>query len=234
MEQTIIFTDTIGVDDQYKPQPSLALIPDWYKKTESYIGGEKKPAGDANTTATVKRCMPVFDAFTSGYILITNVDIYVSKKENPEGKTEDWYEWANQGAITFHSREQIPLHPKVTTTAVPKWINPWGIKTPRGYSTLFVPPFHRESPFSALPAIVDTDKYNPPVNIPFVLTDPKFEGLIPAGTPIVQVIPFKRDGWVSKFGTEKDFKEQLSLTSKLRSRFFDSYKNQFRSSKEYK
>lgn len=234
MEQTIIFTDTFGVDDQYKPQPASALIPNWYKKTESYIGGEKKPSGDANTTATIKRCMPVFDALNSGYILVTNVDIYVSKKEDAEGKVQDWYEWSNQGAISFHPSEQAPLHPNATGSPVPKWNNPWSIKTPKGYSTLFVQPFHRESPFNVLPGVVDTDKYSPPVNIIFVLTDPKFEGFIPAGTPIVQIIPFKRDPWVSKFGTKKDFDEQVGLTSKLRSRFFDSYKNQFRSHKEYR
>lgn len=234
MTISIIFTDTMGVDDQYRPQPASFMIPDWYKNTESYIGGEKKPAGDGNTTGTIKRCMPVFDALNAGYLLITNTDIYVSQKENEAGEKFPWYEWASHDAVQFHPQEQAPLHPGVDRNSVPKWINPWGIKTPPGYSTLFVKPFHRELPFSALSGVVDTDTYDVPVNIVFVLSDPNFEGLVPAGTPIVQVIPFQRESWKMEFGKQPEFEAQNKTTRKLRTRFFDSYKNQFRQVKEYR
>jgi len=85
----------------------------------------------------------------------------------------------------------------------------------------------------ALPGIVDTDAYNAPVNFPFVLRDPKMDGLIPAGTPIIQAIPFKRESWEMNFGSEKELVDQARAASKLRSLFFDSYKRQFRQPKEY-
>jgi hypothetical protein len=99
---------------------------------------------------------------------------------------------------------------------------------------MFVQPQHRESDFTIFPAVVDTDKYTAPVNFPFVLNDIKFEGLIPAGTPYAQVIPFKRDSWQMEIGNEQDLVDQNKVTSVVRSIFFDSYKNYYRQNKEYK
>jgi hypothetical protein len=240
----IIFTNTLGVSEDFKPKPAALVIPEWYKNLESYIGNEKKPSGDGVTTATIKRCMPVFDSITSGYIITTYVDVYVSQKELvdenniPTGKKVPWYEWPAFMPIEWHPIIQAPTHPYKKNipdhTSYPKWINAWSIKTPPGYSAIFLQPFHRESPFTILPGVVDTDTYTPPVSFPFVLNDWNFEGLIPAGTPIAQVIPFKRESWKMKFGDIDDFKSQDKVLTLLKSRFFDSYKTQFRKTKEYK
>lgn len=234
--QIIKFTDTIGLPEEYRPVPASKIIPDWYKNLESYIGGEKRPDGKAGTTATAKRCMPIFDALTGGYIISTHTDLWVSQKEDENGKFYPFYEWANFGAIQFHPIEQMPEHPKNTghEVAYPKFINPWAIKTPPGYSTLFISPLHRETPIMVLPGVVDTDTYSPPVNFPFVLRDPKMDGLIPAGTPIMQVIPFKREEWQMEIGGIEEYKEQIAVNTKLRSVFFDSYKRQFRQPKDYR
>jgi hypothetical protein len=246
----IKFTDTIGVPEEYRPKPADKIIPDWYKNLESYISGEKKPTGQGGTSATAKRCMPIFDAITGGYILTTYVDVWVKQvPQVPEGTildentdmsefpTQPFYEWPTLGPIQFHPVEQAPDHPSrgAHTFSYPKWINPWAIATPPGYSTLFVQPLHRESVFTILPGVVDTDKYKAAVNFPFVLNEAdKFEGLIPAGTPMAQVIPFKRDAWQMEMGTIEDFNEQVKITDKLRTKFFDSYKTQYRQLKEYK
>lgn len=229
MKQTITFTDTKGILKEYHPKPASAFVPDWYKNVESYIGGVKKPI-EGGTPATIKRCMPVFDSITAGYIIVLPADVHISQKDG-----HPFYQWANYGLVEFHTPEQAPNHPNRNEhPSYPKWINPWGIKTPRGYSTLFVQPFHRESPFTILPGIVDTDKYTLPVNFPFVLNDIKFEGMLPAGTPIAQVIPFKRSTWKSSFWAI-DAKERIELEGKkLNSQFFDRYKNMFRQNKEYK
>jgi hypothetical protein len=60
------------------------------------------------------------------------------------------------------------------------------------------------------------------------------DGLIPAGTPIMQVIPFKRDEWEMQIGSQEELIQQVKVTNKLRSVFFDSYKRQYRQVKEYK
>jgi hypothetical protein len=36
----IIFTNTMGIEDIFPPEPAFKNIPDWYKDLESYIGGE--------------------------------------------------------------------------------------------------------------------------------------------------------------------------------------------------
>jgi hypothetical protein len=231
----IVFTDIFGITKEYSPKPASQFIPDWYKKLESYISGEKKPSGEGITTATAKRCMPVFDAITGGYIIVSAADVFVSQKETKDGGTQPWFEWASHGLIQFHPVEQMPEHPKRNGhMAYPKWTNPWAIKTPKGYSTLFVQPMHRESPFTILPGIVDTDTYTAPVNFPFVLNDIFFEGLIPAGTPIAQIIPIKRDEWKMSIGGQKEFNEQQHITNRLMSQFFDRYKSMFRQPKEYR
>jgi hypothetical protein len=227
----IIFTNTGGVPEEYGPKPATASVPDWYKNLPSYMGGEKKPTGEGSTTGTIKRCMPVFDAIVGGYVLYTNVDVWVSQKDRMP-----WYEWPSFEPISWHPVEQAPNHPDRNghRESYPKWINPWAIQTPPGYSTLFIQPMHRESVFTILPGVVDTDQYNAPVNFPFVLNNIEFEGLIPAGTPMAQVIPFKRESWEMGIGTQEDFDKQNKTTIRLRTRFFDSYKSQFRQPKEYK
>ncbi len=64
--------------------------------------------------------------------------------------------------------------------------------------------------------------------------DPEFEGLIPKGTPIAQVIPFKRESWTMQFGRDKEIQEQSKITANLNTKFFDRYKTMFRKNKEYK
>jgi len=125
-------------------------------------------------------------------------------------------------------------HPARNEHPYPKWINHWAIRTPKGYSTMFVQPMHRESVFTILPGIVDTDEYYAPINFPMVINDPNFEGLIPKGTPIAQVIPFKRESWKMEIGGEKELAEQEKVGQKLLTKFFDRYKTMFRANKEYK
>ena len=80
-----------------------------------------------------------------------------------------------------------------------KIMNPFIIKTPPGYSSLFLPPMNNpDDRFSIIPGIVDTDTYNLEINFPIVFNGDKYESLkttIKRGTPYVQVIPFKRDSW---------------------------------------
>ena len=233
MHNKIIFTNILNVSEEYAPIPSSRIIPEWYKKTTSYINDEKKPDGVGNTTATVKRCMPVFDALTSGYIITTYVDIYLSKTKDGNLKIEA----PSLNPLGFHPVEQAEFIPGKTekTKQFPKWMNPWGIKTPNGYSCLFVAPLHHPNEFfKVLPGVVDTDQYTAPVNFPFMFNDQDFEGLIPAGTPMVQVIPFKREQWEMSIGGQEEINKINSITQNLRSVFFDAYKNKFRSNKEYK
>lgn len=228
----IIFTDKYQLGDVIEtPKPASAWIPEWYKNIESYPNGGKIPSLDGKyASSTVKKCMPVFDSITAGYIITSPADVYVRQVDG-----QPYYNWSGYDSIQFHSAIQTKGHPATKDGFdSPKWINPWGIKTPKGYSVLFVQPFHRESVFTILPGVVDTDTYTNPVNFPFVLNDPKFEGMIPAGTPIAQVIPFKRDSWKMKLGGAEEVKEQNKIISKMETVYYDKYKRFWWNRKEYK
>lgn len=189
--------------------------------------------------------MPVFDALASGYIITTYTDLYVSQRANFDTDTNTvskqtlpWYQWPSFEPLDWHPVIQAEEHPTrkhvPKNAKYPKLKNPWSIKTPPGYSTLFIAPMHRDNPIRILEGVVDTDTFLSPVNFPFTLSDWTFEGLIPAGTPVAQVIPFKRENWEMRIGVQKDLDEQNNVLVKLRTKFFDSYKTQFRQPKEYR
>jgi len=233
----IIFSSSISDPSLLPPIPASKKIPEWYKSLERYVGGKKIPPSEGDeTTGTIKTCMPVLDAMTSGYLILSSADIYIEKKEQGTH-----YTWADNGAISFHGPKQLKGYPnlekKVQKQSVPKFNNPWIVKTPKGYSCLFVTPFHHDLPFTILPGIVDTDTYFSPVNFPF-MPDPDFEGLIPKGTPIAQVLPFRRENWEMSINNLVDSpklqKEFFRVTKELSTRFFDRYKKMFWSAKSYK
>ena len=233
----IIFTSSILDPSLPEPIPASKKIPEWYKSISRYIDGKKDthPNGEGSK-GTIKTCMPVLDSITSGYLILSSADVYIEKQE--QGR---YYTWPDNNLITFHNQEQVTGYPnlekKMNNEKIPKFTNPWIVKTPKGYSSLFVTPFHHDLPFTILPGIVDTDSYFNAVNFPF-MPDPDFEGLIPKGTPIAQVLPFERKDWNMSIGyladSEKDRKEWLRVTKELSTRFFDKYKKIFWTAKSYK
>ena len=249
----IIFTDTLAegnIPEEYHPKPASKFLPEWYKDLDSYLSGNKDTNGFGETNATIKKCMPVFDSISAGYIISTYCDIYVKQHDVTNQKneltvpdeyklitTQPKYEHRFSNALEYHQVDQAINHPLRGTHMIsyPKFINPWAIKTPPGYSVLFIQPVHRDSDIIVFPGVVDTDKYMAPVHFPFALKNAdKFSGLIPAGTPLVQVIPFKRDSWTMKIGTEENLKEYVRDYNRIKIKIWDSYKSQFRQPKEYK
>ena len=231
----IYFTDTLSVSSAYEPKPASKFIPSWYKNLSPYMGDKKESIGlNGEINATIKKCLPVFDAITAGYIITSYTDVNVTQVEE-NGVKYPHYSWPHFSPIEFHNPEQAPNHPQRNNMPIyPKWVNPWSIKTPKGFSVYITQPMHRESVFTILDGIVDTDTYDVPINFPFVLKDPNFSGLIPAGTPIAQVIPFKRDEWEMKIGNKKQLENQNKTKVLLRSVFYEGYKNMFRNAKVYK
>lgn len=221
----IKFTDVTGeVPEQFYPVPGKQSIPQWLKHLEPYLGGRFEP-GDNGTTNTAKRCIPMFDAVSSGYIIKLTHDIYV-KNENGV----PFYRWPVSGTgVEFHNRAQAHTHSSAKNNHdIPKWINPWSIETPSGYSTLFIPPVNGDpSPIVPFSGLVDTDNFFAPTHFPFVLS-PGFEGEIPAGTPIAQAIPIKRESWKMEINTnsiEKINKNDASIGSVFRNAYRKMYWN---------
>lgn len=234
LSMKIIFTDVHNPSGVLsKPKPASEYIPDWYKNAQGYLGKDNKkiPTLDGAPHSTVKRCMPLWDMMTAGYIIETPYDIYV--RQTDEGP---FWQWGDMQAIAFQTMEQTQNHPSFRDiNYAVRLLHPWSIKTPKGWSALIMQPTHREpSPISILPGIVDTDDYSIPFNMFIKLNDPNFEGMIEAGTPFAQVIPFKRESWESELGTEKEQNKYLSDMRKFGTVFFDRYKKFWWNRKEYK
>ena len=111
----------------------------------------------------------------------------------------------------------------------------WIVSTPPGYSCMFLNPLHGDpSPLTALPGIIDTDGYPSDGHLSFMV-EAGFSGIIKQGTPLVQVIPFKRDNWSMELVDASESEVFLKKRRmNLRSTFNNGYKNKFRSPKEYK
>jgi hypothetical protein len=74
---------------------------------------------------------------------------------------------------------------------------------------------NRPSPvFQVLSGVVDTDAFPTPVNFPFIATAEDGVHVLPKGTPLVQVIPFRRGDAVTssvvRAETAEDERERLT------------------------
>ena len=179
------------------PVPAKKHIPEWYKKMPLYTDGKTVLKTQSIEEQTYKRCVPFLDSLTTGYIAELWCDLVVTKKDNAQ-------------QISFRTEGNPPVKIRdisgTITLPVPVkhspvryiWSVPYCIKTPKNYSSLIVQPLNRNDlPFTTLSAIVDTDEVMYAGGIPFFLHE-DFEGVIEKGTPIFQIIPFRREDWESK------------------------------------
>ena len=234
--------DYFNIKEDY-PIPVKLNIPEWYKKLDHTI-----------LNRTVKGCMPFLDSLTAGYLLKMpqdfNVRHNVINKNNEKEIVRDSFQtyglYQNTNIVNakslnlnsgydIHSIKQVegaPFVDKNKNLPFYKILNPWKIKTPKGYSCLFVPPLNNsDDRFSIIPAIVDTDVFPNEINFPIVINGDKYpilETTIKKGTPYVQIIPFKRDSWKMIFKSRKQKEIQnsrLFYTLKLLNIYKDKYWN---------
>ena len=92
-----------------------------------------------------------------------------------------------------------------------KFINPWRIMVPDGYSVLFQPVMNRpDLPFYCFSGLVDCDRFATTINFPFIWTGGAQEITLPAGTPIVQIIPVRRDTLIKSHGARASTQGELA------------------------
>lgn len=178
------------------PAPASKFIPEWYRTLPIEDKTSRDIKGKFGMTA--KKCMPMIDAMTHGFIIPLAGDIHI--RTNDDASQIDITENRYLKLTEEHNQKQVgPKFPFKEKHLI-KFINPFVIKTPPGYSCMFVPPInHVETRFITLGGVVDTDVYDRPVNFPCVWMACNFDNILPAGTPIIQVIPFKRDTTIDKY-----------------------------------
>jgi hypothetical protein len=182
-----------GLEKFGVPTPTKNTIPEWYKSAEStYTTG-----GSSVEMAGLKKCMPFVDAMMAGYVLRTPFDIEVSRDEHGDFLFE--YDQTPLGELIHERPKEIGATIPRPAGFAPNQLTFngfWGWKTPKGFSVLVTHPFNRdELPFHTITALMDSDEFFAAGNIPFFIKE-DFSGVIPAGTPIAQLLPVKREDWV--------------------------------------
>lgn len=208
-----------------KPEPSVRNQPNFWKEIPRYHENYIERQVPKYYWTTVKACPGISDAIQFGYTLFFPLDVYVDATspdkllwEVPMPNLDDFYvetnpSWMLDGFIApaGYNKNTLKLNPL------------FGVHTPPGYSTWFTHPIHHnELPFIVVDAIIDTDVFPSKFPITFFVRE-GFKGVIKAGTPFVQVIPFKRDEWTATI-IEKNENELQEQQKSMLTRFSGAYK----------
>jgi hypothetical protein len=169
------------------PVPAKEAMPAWFKRLPAIDGAHLTATSSG---LTVKRCMPFIDALTTGWILPLGAAVRLEIVDSGRTVNAGWD--FDRVMVSNHASHQVAGHPSQPRPPC-KFHNYWTIRTPPGWSCLFVPPLNRPNPvFEVVAGIVDTDTYASLIHFPFFATGKDGVHALEKGTPIVQVIPFKR------------------------------------------
>ncbi|RWF69831.1 MAG: hypothetical protein EOS26_24470 [Mesorhizobium sp.] len=170
------------------PVAAKTVLPDWFRKLPAV---DSQQASATNNGLTVKRCMPFLDAMTTGWILPLAATVRLEIKDGGRVVDAGWE--FDRVMVSNHGAHQVAGNPKEPAPPC-KFHNYWSIRTPPGWSCLFLPPLNRPTqPFECVAGIVDTDRYAADIHFPFFATAPDGLYVIEKGTPLVQVIPVRRE-----------------------------------------
>lgn len=210
------------------PEPAAKHVPEWYKSLSKFDKSNsditldpQNNLGTDGAQVSTKMCMPFLDATTAGYMYVLEDDLYVDVDQ--DGKpTLSW-----GGDVMLVDKRPIvdivvpdnchPIHYG--------WRMNWYYETPPGHSVLITHPMNRyDLPFYVQSGIVESDIWGLPVFIAFFLKR-NFRGMIPKGTPIFQMIPFKRDDWeMEVVETEEELEKHELMAENRRSMLYGYYK----------
>jgi hypothetical protein len=197
-EKTIRFVPGGDINNLISPEPAYKKIPQWYRDLAKHLTSNNLEdlnpvndrGGDGSNVST-KLCLPFQDAMTTGYMYLLEDDLHVEL--SVDGKPKLSWE---KDIFLIDKRPHVDL-------AIPDDVHPihfgvkmnWFYETPDGYSLLMTMPINRpDLPFWCPSGLVDSDIWGLPAFLPFFIKR-NFEGVIPKGTPIVQMIPIKRESW---------------------------------------
>jgi hypothetical protein len=193
-----IFRHSAIIDGIKEISPAKEFMPEWYKRGDNIKDGQKI-IKSLPIEPGFKLCSSFSDSLLSGYMMPLSMDIAIQQTDAGPIIT-----WNNINLVSpIVEKRLISQNPTLPTPmgCSPDhfaWKTQHAINIPKGYSALIGHPLNRfDLPFFTLTGIVDGefDMYNGSIPVYFSST---FEGIIPAGTPIAQIILFKRENWKSK------------------------------------
>jgi len=204
------------------PFPATRGVPQWLKDmpTERLLEPEGGAGGPGSLVPTVKQCPPFLEAMTCGYLMPLAGDVTFTRESS--------------GVLSFTaSGKFIETQHVLQVRGSPfqglpivKFMSPWVVRTPPGYSTLFLPPLNTfGSPFQVLSGLVETDTYYRPVHFPTAcLLRPGASVTLRRGQPIAQLIPIRREEWQSK-AEKSDEAARRQIETEMAARRHNFYKD---------
>jgi hypothetical protein len=205
MKQKITFKakDEDGWAIQPKPMPASQFIPEWWRSIPLHeprpneSNGNKIIVENGVSNAGAKQCMPMLDALLTGYIVTLWADVQIRQINGNPIIT-----WRIKSTDVFQEHgltAKMVEPPTGYSNNVFKYISTWIPITPKGYSVLITAPFgYRNTPFQAIPAVIDSDKSTLEI-VPPMWVKKDFEGIVEKGTPMFQITPFKRTEWEGNY-----------------------------------
>lgn len=220
-----------------EPISASECIPDWYKKLPRYVNNSDKPIKSLGRK-DLKTCVPFRDAMISGYMILLPADIEVSIAADGDVNVfcnpELTFQVVEKRGPLIQTNQGFGMpNPIGTIPTMFAWSPFFGVGTNKKYSILVTHPLNRtDLPFVTTSGIIDSGYFKHSGNLPFFIKE-GFEGVIPKGTPIAQIIPFKREDWKSKYLPSNMKGYLLSMT--LRDTYLDSFYSRYmRQPKRYK
>jgi hypothetical protein len=176
--------------------PSKKLVPEWYKKIPKWKDNELFESGKG-FNHTLKLCVPFLDSMTNGYVITLPFDVYIKNNNGVPFLT--WALGADDYAPSWREISDNNILPAGHFPLEYVWKTNVAFTIPKGYCVLITHPLNRyDLPFTTLSGIVDGGLVmQAKGNAPFYIKQ-GFEGTIPQGTPIAQLILFRQEKWKSK------------------------------------
>ena len=227
------------------PKPAKLYIPEWYKESLSFIDYDNnlhtnklsfyKPGVPS---ATIKTCIPFLDTLSFGYIQETWCDIFIEYKNNELIYHYSYNPDVANPIISDRATEamaKMPVPAGFNGKIFFHWARVWNPVLPKGYSSLVTHPFNRDDlPFKCASGIIDSDRYFLNGKVGFFIKE-NFTGLIPKGTPMYQIIPFKKESWKTKDFVSKNKTSTMIEQQKnnIQSVFSGGYKKKYWNKKDF-
>ena len=193
------------VDNRLMESPptvnSISQPPQWFRQIGKHPG-------------SLRKCAGTIDFLSAGVTL----PAWTNFRFRPDGNGT-WEHGADEfspeagianiSGFGYESTGECPMTGvrKLETGQYPKIVNPWRFETAPGWSTMILPVYWEPNEnYTVVPAVVHTDFYHLANVVLNITTDRAFG--IKHGTPLVQLVPFKRNSDFEKidFNDESYFK----------------------------
>lgn len=179
------------------PKESKHFLPDWFKNMPANISQNKlRPE-----VKTVKMCPSFSTIFNEGFVLVAPCDILL--KFDNKTKRYEWHTPNSKFGLEVHGNEQLIDYVNTDIKMIFKIQMPYYAIVPRGYSFRQIPLIYNfNKDWQVAYGNFKADKV-PELTIQIMYTSDKEEILIKQGTPLCQMIPYKREKFTMKIVKHK-------------------------------